>query len=182
MNTQTKLYVPTPESCFELFGYDIMVDDRHKCWLIEVNTGPSLNGSTPLDVRIKSHMVADLVHMAGPVPYDKDEIQAEADARDRARLLGTAAAAASAAGAVAGAPFAGGGGAAGSGSGSGAATPALGGGTSASLSSGAATAVLAAIVAKRDTKALDEGLFSRVPLGDLPDVIRYSEAEHERRR
>lgn len=72
MNTSAKVYVPHPESsCFELFGFDIMVDQKMRCWLIEVNTGPSLNGSSPLDMRIKSNMIADLIHMIGAPPFDK---------------------------------------------------------------------------------------------------------------
>ena len=29
-------------SCFELFGYDFMIDTKMKVWLIEVNTNPCL--------------------------------------------------------------------------------------------------------------------------------------------
>lgn len=35
-------------SCFELFGYDLMVDVNKKVWLIEVNTNPCLEESSNL--------------------------------------------------------------------------------------------------------------------------------------
>ena len=49
----------------ELFGFDILIDDTLKPWLLEVNLTPSLGCDSPLDVRIKSALIADLLTLVG---------------------------------------------------------------------------------------------------------------------
>lgn len=49
----------------ELYGFDILVDDNFKPWLLEVNLSPSLGCDSPLDVRLKSAMMADLLTLVG---------------------------------------------------------------------------------------------------------------------
>jgi len=34
--------------CFELFGFDFMIDDALNVWLIEINTNPSIDESNDL--------------------------------------------------------------------------------------------------------------------------------------
>jgi tubulin polyglutamylase TTLL5 len=40
-------------NCFELFGFDVLLDDMLRPWLIEVNLSPSLACEAPLDLKIK---------------------------------------------------------------------------------------------------------------------------------
>lgn len=49
----------------ELYGFDILIDDNLKPWLLEVNLSPSLGCDSPLDVRLKSAMLADLLTLVG---------------------------------------------------------------------------------------------------------------------
>ncbi|XP_077279774.1 tubulin tyrosine ligase-like 5 isoform X6 [Temnothorax americanus] len=65
-----KQFVKHPETCFELFGFDILIDDTLKPWLLEVNLTPSLGCDSPLDVRLKSALIADLFTLIGIAAVD----------------------------------------------------------------------------------------------------------------
>lgn len=65
VNSLMKMYVQNPHSCHELFGFDIMLDENLKPWVLEVNISPSLHSNSPLDVKIKGQMIRDLLNLAG---------------------------------------------------------------------------------------------------------------------
>ena len=44
---------------FELFGYDIMVDEYLNCWLIEVNASPAMDYSTAVTERLVKMVAED---------------------------------------------------------------------------------------------------------------------------
>ncbi|KAG8517919.1 putative tubulin polyglutamylase TTLL1, partial [Galemys pyrenaicus] len=52
--------------CFECYGYDIIVDDKLKPWLIEVNASPSLTSSTANDRILKYNLINDTLNIAVP--------------------------------------------------------------------------------------------------------------------
>ncbi|XP_059417631.1 tubulin monoglutamylase TTLL4-like isoform X2 [Carassius carassius] len=73
VNSLVKMHVRSAYSCHELFGFDIMLDENLKPWVLEVNISPSLHSNTPLDVSIKGQMIRDLLNLAGFVlPLSKD--------------------------------------------------------------------------------------------------------------
>ena len=52
--------------CFEMYGFDVLVDENLKPWLIEVNASPSLSPSTFEDKVLKMKLISDVLEMAIP--------------------------------------------------------------------------------------------------------------------
>uniref|UniRef100_A0A4W6FF44 Tubulin tyrosine ligase-like family, member 1 n=1 Tax=Lates calcarifer TaxID=8187 RepID=A0A4W6FF44_LATCA len=52
--------------CFECYGYDIIIDDKLKPWLIEVNASPSLTSSTANDRILKYNLINDTLNIVTP--------------------------------------------------------------------------------------------------------------------
>ena len=47
-------------ACGGRYGYDIMIDEALKPWLIEVNASPSLTADTPQDYELKFGLLDDV--------------------------------------------------------------------------------------------------------------------------
>jgi len=58
-------------NCFEVFGFDILVDSDLKPWVIEVNLSPSLATDAPLDMVIKTNLLTDTFNMCGVRRFDR---------------------------------------------------------------------------------------------------------------
>ncbi|DBA78232.1 TPA: Tubulin polyglutamylase ttll13P, variant 2 [Trebouxia sp. C0005] len=48
-------------SCFELLGYDVLLDQKCRPWLLEVNHSPSFSTDTPLDLAVKKKLILETV-------------------------------------------------------------------------------------------------------------------------
>lgn len=57
-------FVPFKDSCFELYGFDILIDNNLKPWLLEVNISPALK-CTSIDYDIKRKLVVDIFNTVG---------------------------------------------------------------------------------------------------------------------
>lgn len=66
-----EMTVPYRTNCFEVLGFDILLDNNLRPWLLEINLSPSLNTDSPLDLKIKGSMIADLFTMIGVIPPDQ---------------------------------------------------------------------------------------------------------------
>ncbi|XP_039612398.1 tubulin polyglutamylase TTLL4 isoform X2 [Polypterus senegalus] len=74
VNSLLKMHVRHPYCCHELFGFDIMLDENLKPWVLEVNISPSLHSNSPLDIKIKGQMIRDLLNLAGFLLPQKEDL------------------------------------------------------------------------------------------------------------
>ena len=58
----SRIYKP---KCYELFGFDILIDSKLKAWLMECNISPALKGSCDMDYQLKSNLVVDIFNLVG---------------------------------------------------------------------------------------------------------------------
>eukprot|EP00752_Nemacystus_decipiens_P001650 g1604.t1 len=63
--------------CFELYGYDVLVDADLKPWLIEVNASPSLSAENAADRNLKTQLISDaldVVDLEGRLAGDEQRV------------------------------------------------------------------------------------------------------------
>lgn len=61
--------MPDYDCCFELFGFDVMIDTSLKPWLLEVNSSPAMSMDGPIDWAIKPQLIKDVILAADIKPY-----------------------------------------------------------------------------------------------------------------
>uniref|UniRef100_A0A672SGG3 Tubulin--tyrosine ligase-like protein 5 n=1 Tax=Sinocyclocheilus grahami TaxID=75366 RepID=A0A672SGG3_SINGR len=69
--TACKMFVPHRCNCFELYGFDVLIDSNLKPWLLEVNLSPSLACDAPLDLKIKASMISDMFSLVGKFAFSQ---------------------------------------------------------------------------------------------------------------
>ena len=74
VNSSVEERPTTRSNCFCVYGFDIMIDDQLRPWLLEVNTQPSLASSSPMDKRIKTMLMCDTMTLVGIRPYQKAKV------------------------------------------------------------------------------------------------------------
>lgn len=60
--------------CFEILGMDVMIDQKSKVWLLEVNHTPSFTTDTPFDYELKYNVVKDTITLLNFSESDKQKL------------------------------------------------------------------------------------------------------------
>lgn len=76
------------ECCFELYGFDIMLDSDLKAWLLEVNISPSFSSSSPFDKNVKTKLACDTLTLVGVKIFDHTNEDFPANEEDFPELQG----------------------------------------------------------------------------------------------
>lgn len=84
INTHIRNMLLWRQNCFEIYGFDVIIDESMKPWLLEVNLSPSMQADSPLDRRIKANLLAESFNMIRVRSIDHKEIS---QARWRTRAL-----------------------------------------------------------------------------------------------
>ena len=74
------------KNCFELYGFDLLVDSGLQPWLIEVNASPSLSATTAADKNLKHDLINDMLNII--VPSSFPDVQTRAFPKNRKEMGG----------------------------------------------------------------------------------------------
>lgn len=79
LNRMFKVNVNSRYCCYELFGFDVLLDENLVPWLLEVNISPSLHSDLPLDLHVKGPLIQAVLNTAmyqvPPKLSDEDEVR-----------------------------------------------------------------------------------------------------------
>ena len=74
--------------CYEVYGFDVLVDANLKPWLLEVNVAPSLSSSSPFDKQVKSMLLSDTFHLLGFSVFDRKQLYDQKKRDKKKKALG----------------------------------------------------------------------------------------------
>ena len=75
-------------ACFEILGFDVLLDSKLRAWLLEVNHSPSFHTDSPLDKEVKEGLLEDTLRLLDLRASDRRQCLEEDKRRVQQRLLG----------------------------------------------------------------------------------------------
>ena len=87
-----KLLKTNPVLSFEIFGYDFIIDNEFKPWILEINNNPGLGISSPVIQKIIPRMIDDAFRLTidkvFETRYDKESFDEEGKYKTRFPIEG----------------------------------------------------------------------------------------------
>jgi len=83
-----KNYCKDSRICYELYGFDIMIDSNLKPWILEVNISPSFSSSSPFDKTLKTKLICDTLTIVGVKPTNHEKYEQEEIKKMKSKTLG----------------------------------------------------------------------------------------------
>ena len=80
---KNKINIMNRKNCFEIFGYDFILDVNFKPFLLEINTNPGLEESSPLIKMLVPRMIADALRFTIDKSFDSNN---NADKKGRSKF------------------------------------------------------------------------------------------------
>jgi len=74
-------------ACFEILGFDVMLDNKMKAWVLEVNHSPSFHTDAKLDKIVKEGLLTDTFNLLHLRSIDKKKCLEEDKRRIKERLI-----------------------------------------------------------------------------------------------
>lgn len=92
LSTNYKTAIPSVNDkksrCFEILGFDILIDKKLKPWLLEVNWSPSLATESPFDKVLKQNVITDTLKIINIPPNFKQLVMKRKRAISMRRTIG----------------------------------------------------------------------------------------------
>ena len=73
--------------CFEILGFDVLIDQKLKPWLLEVNHTPSFSTDAQFDYKVKNELIEDTVRLLNMDPENRVEYLTNERERIRSRAF-----------------------------------------------------------------------------------------------
>ena len=73
--------------CFQILGFDLLIDNKFKPWLLEVNASPSFATDSSLDYKIKKNVLADAFRLLNLDPKKSKALKKKLAEDTKERIL-----------------------------------------------------------------------------------------------
>ncbi|XP_055839071.1 tubulin monoglutamylase TTLL4 isoform X2 [Episyrphus balteatus] len=88
LNRMYRQNVNSRYNCYELFGFDVLLDEDLVPWLLEINISPSLHSELPLDLHVKGPLIQSVLNTALYQVPPKLSVRQQAEILNELKLTG----------------------------------------------------------------------------------------------